>query len=386
MRDAVLAVIAANPDPQPTSADPVFVENIARSILEDPDEEVHAYLARLGDTYVLFSFLRETPDVQSVAAKMFGYGEIWLDSSIVLPLLADTLEEDEHRHFSALVAGARGAGMDLFVTRGCIEEVERHLNRVLICSRTPSAQWRGDYPYLFARYLDSGRSLGRVSNWLETFIGQHRREEDLVMYLSDAHSIEVRDFAGVDVADPDLWRSSLGYWQRIHEGRRSKRSDYDAILTMRLAKHDAETHVGILNLRRGQAASPLGYKAWWLTLDRGAMDAHREVARELRRRDYPAPVMSPDFLRNYLAFGPSRRLVPTTLEAAMPVVADVQLSRYVPPELVEVARETRESNRGQPERVIRRRVRDALDAARARRGPLAQGGLQQLKERLRDNE
>jgi hypothetical protein len=93
-------------------------------------------------------------------------------------------------------------------------------------------------------------------------------------------------------------------------------------------------------------------------------------------------MMSPDFLRNYLTFGPLRRLVPRTLEEALPVVADVQLSPYVPPELLSIANEVRLANRDLPERVIRRRVRDALDAARLRRGRLSLGGLGELKQRL----
>jgi len=71
---------------------------------------------------------------------------------------------------------------------------------------------------------------------------------------------------------------------------------------------------------------------------------------------------------------------------SLPVVADIQLSRYVPPELVAVANEARERNRALPERLIRRRVRDALDAARARQGNLAKGGLGELQQRLEVSE
>jgi len=141
-------------------------------------------------------------------------------------------------------------------------------------------------------------------------------------------------------------------------------------------------YVGVMNMRRRQAASPFGYSAWWLTLDRGAFAAHWAVANALHRRDMTPPIMSPDFLRNYLAFGPARRLVPRTLDMTLPVVADLQLSHFVPSELVLVANEVRERSQGLPERLIRRRVRDALDAARSRQGNLARGGLGELKQRL----
>jgi hypothetical protein len=67
----------------------------------------------------------------------------------------------------------------------------------------------------------------------------------------------------------------------------------------------------------------------------------------------------------------------------MPVVADLQLSQYVPRELVELANAVRADCRGLPEAVIRRRVRDQLDSARTRQGPLALGGLRELRERLK---
>jgi hypothetical protein len=93
-------------------------------------------------------------------------------------------------------------------------------------------------------------------------------------------------------------------------------------------------------------------------------------------------MMSPDFLSNYLLFGPLRRLVPRTLETALPVVADVQLSQYVPGELVSIANEVRLRGKDLPEAVIRRQVRDALDEARLRRGTLASANFEDIREHL----
>jgi len=352
------------------------------SLLLEPEERVHGYLGRLASSYTLFAFLHETPDVQSVVTKMFSGGDIALDSSVILPLLADTLEEEPHRHFTSLINAAREAGIEVWTTPGTIEEVERHLNRVAVCARTRATDWRGDYPYLYGRYLESGRALARIGTWIETFVGSRRREEDLQIYLSDVHGIKTRNLTGVETTDPELWACALAEWQRVHDARGASRPDRDAMMTLRLARHDTESYVWILGLRRAKAASPLGYTSWWLTLDRGAWNVHVSVAGQLRRRDMASPIMSPDFLRNYLTFGPLRRLLPRTLETTLPVVADVLLSQYVPPELVAIADEVRVANQDLPERVIRRRVRDALDAARMRPGRIAQGGLDGLKERL----
>jgi hypothetical protein len=383
VRDFVLADMSEHPHARTKDRDPRFVEQLVQSLLVEPDENIHEYLGRLSCSYTLFAFLHETPDVQSAVTKMFGTGEIWLDSSVILPLLADTLEGDEHRHFTALVRAAREAGIELWTTPGAIEEVERHLNRVLVCARTPADVWRGEYPYLYGAYVQSGRDVHRISMWIETFVGSRRREEDLALYLSDAQGIRTRPFDGVETADPELWMCALNEWQRLQEGRRGSRPGNDPMLTLKLARHDAESYVGILGMRRRQSATALGYATWWLTLDRGAWGVHERVARQLQRRDFYAPLMSPDFLRSYLSFGPLRRLVPRALEADMPVVADLQLSQYVPRELVELANAVRADCRGLPEAVIRRRVRDQLDSARTRQGPLALGGLRELRERLK---
>lgn len=44
--------------------------------MANPPEEVRAFLRSLADTYTLFAFMRETPDVQSAIVKIFSDGDI----------------------------------------------------------------------------------------------------------------------------------------------------------------------------------------------------------------------------------------------------------------------------------------------------------------------
>jgi hypothetical protein len=85
--------------------------------------------------------------------------------------------------------------------------------------------------------------------------------------------------------------------------------------------------------------------------------------------------MSADFLANYLAFGPLRDQVSRKQPEGLPVALDPSLVAYLTPELIELATKVREEMIGQPERVIRRGVRDALDKARRRQGKIHQAGL-----------
>jgi hypothetical protein len=63
------------------------VVKVVKQIVEFPSENAQHYLRSVSDAYTLLAFLRETPDVQSAVTKMFSQGEIWLDTSFVLPCL-----------------------------------------------------------------------------------------------------------------------------------------------------------------------------------------------------------------------------------------------------------------------------------------------------------
>jgi hypothetical protein len=72
-----------------------------------------AYLHRVADSYTLLAFLREMPDVQAAMVKMFSHGEIWLDTSMVLPLMAEELIDDlESRRFTAMLSKSADYSFD----------------------------------------------------------------------------------------------------------------------------------------------------------------------------------------------------------------------------------------------------------------------------------
>jgi hypothetical protein len=71
-------------------------------------------------------------------------------------------------------------------------------------------------------------------------------------------------------------------------------------------------------------------------------------------------------------------------EVSLPVVLDVSVTEYLPPELIALAEKVREEMQGSPEFLIRRKVRDSLDAAKARRGVMAEGGLRAAHEDLKE--
>jgi hypothetical protein len=80
---------------------------------------------------------------------------------------------------------------------------------------------------------------------------------------------------------------------------------------------------------------------------------------------------------NYLAIGPLRARIGKASEQDLPLaVRDLTATDALPKELLDAAEEVRERLRDSPEHVIRREVRDRLDAERRRMGELAREGAE----------
>ena len=161
-----------------------------RELMTNPPEEVQSHLRAKADACTIFAFLGQTPDVQSAVSKMFAHGIIWLDTTIILPLFAETLITNGEGRFTKMVNVASRAGLNLRVTPGVIEEVERHMNQCLTYVRSSHNEWIGRIPFLVDAYLRSGRSLMAFGGWIETFEGQDRPEQDLAEYLEEFFRIQ----------------------------------------------------------------------------------------------------------------------------------------------------------------------------------------------------
>jgi hypothetical protein len=355
-----------------------------REVLLGEEAAAQVHLRSLADAYTLLAFLRETPDVQGAVEKMFSYGDIWLDASVILPLLAEPLFDDSIGRFTRMVDAAREAGLSLFVTPGAIEEVERHMNQALICARMERGCWIGRVPYLVESYVASGRSVDSFADWLENFRGSARPEQDIGDYLLEEFGISTRSLEAESASAPAELREALeNLWYASHRHRRERGgAPLDQMTITRLVQHDVECYCGVIQLRRGEASSPFGYKAWWLTIDRRAFDLKPKLQELMSSAPPDSPVMSADFMVNYLAFGPVRRRVGKAREARLPLIMELTATRHLTPELLDEAKRIREEIGDLPDRLIRRRVRDYLDQARMRLGPVANAGVTRLEDKL----
>lgn len=361
--------------------DPKWVLDVVQEVLGNPGPATGLYVRDLADSYTLLAFLRQTPDVQRAVEKMFSHGEIWLDTSAILPLLAEETMEPEQRRFQQMYRFASEAGIRFFATGGVVEELERHINRAVHCSHITN-QWEGRVPFLLEIFLQSGQALSSFESWTETFRGVQRPIEDVFEYLEHRFQIRRRDLESRALEAPERFRQAVQeVWYQIHLRRREKLgTQADAISINRLSRHDAENYVGVIEQRHQEKASPFGYSAWWLTLDRKAFTIADRVQQQFGIEPPDSPILSLDFLAQYLTIGPGRSRVPKDSLRGLHVFFEPRLVSFLTKELVAEATRIRAEMKDKPEWVIRRRVRDHLDEARRRMGPLAAQSLNDLFE------
>lgn len=359
---------------------------VVDEVLVDPSIGVQKYLRALADSYTLFAFLRQMPDVQQTIRKMYSHGKIWLDTTAVLPLLSETLLPSEKRRYTRTLEAASDAGMQLFVTPGVLDEVLHHIEHARRCQGY-GPNWRSRVPFLFAAYLWSGRDAAEFRSWTVEFMGGRNPEDDLADFLRHVAKIECKSLhAYVEGVDENLkWRVEA-YWQQVHLAR-SQAADgsRDTEVAKQLADNDVENFLGIVSAREHQdRTSSLGHEYWWLTLDRRAYRAADEIAEDEDVEPFESPVISYDFLINYMSIGPRRANVFDVHKDLLPVMLDMGLLHEVPRDIVKIADSAREEMKDRSELVVRREVRDRLDRARMRLGPTARHGLDAIEADLRE--
>ena len=188
--------------------------------------------------------------------RYFRLGEIWLDTSAVLPLFAESLVSESEWRFTHTLMAASDVGLKLRISSGVIEELERHMNRAYVCSVTPYNQWNGYVPFLYSYYIQTGAPGSQFNTWLENFRGHVRPEDDIAEYLHEKFHIERGDIAAdAKSVDPLLRNAVFEAWHDIHAKRReASRAEFDSMLTHRLANHDTDNYVGVFGPQKRRKA------------------------------------------------------------------------------------------------------------------------------------
>ncbi len=380
------AIAKTSPTPRLKTRENVasVCHSIVKTFLRTPSDKTLAYLKLLSDCYTLFAFLAAAPDVQKVTKKLFDDGEIWLDTSVLLPALSNwqhlSLKEKPTNPFRLLFRQLKNSGLRLFVSGGVIEETLSHLNRCVAFARAD--HWTSDVPYVAAQFLLAGGSKSSIPSFLEEFRGPHNPEADLAEFLDEELGIKVHDLESTDALPPAVRDEVVDYWQRAKEKRRAVW--LDDISVVRLARHDSENYLNVLTRRRlSQQALWQGYTSWWLTLDRSAWRLLDSVSPEVHDFIRHQPVMSLDFLTRYLTFGPIRTRIDRTMANPLELYA-TEIAETIPLELITAAQKLRNVLGPLSERRKARRIAAALDEQRAEYGRVHTAGLAELPNVTRE--
>ncbi|HVZ37232.1 MAG TPA: hypothetical protein VG963_32640 [Polyangiaceae bacterium] len=355
-------------------------ETVERT-LRHPTEEVQEYLRSISDGYTLLAFLRETPNVQAAISKLFTTGEFWIDTILILPMIAEQMLEPAERGYSKVIEAARLAGARLMASQGVLEELLYHLDNCYKAWRSPDT-WRSRTPFLFAAYIWSGADHSQFPRMLDDIRGRSRPRDDLIDYLHEVLGIGVGDLGPDAQTLPEelRWHSDA-YWTEVHAGRRNA----DPAAMQQLASHDSECFLGVIARRqRETAGSPFGHSTWWLTVDRHAGRAAADIRDRAGIAHLDTPVMSIDFLTYYLIVGPARTQLERSRERQLPLVADAGLLDALPNELMAAANRARDDASGRSDRLVRRAIRDHLDREKLRpRGVIKRTGIESIRDDIR---
>ncbi len=301
------------------------------------------YLRRLSNSYTLLSFLNQTPDVKAATKKLFSHGTIWVDTSVILPLISEQLiEEETFRKFSRIFKACHSTGIEFKITRAIIKEINAHINICISCSRFQANKWQGRIPYLFGKYIESGLSALEFANWTDFFRGPERPDEDLSLFLQEEFDIQPQDLTDeMEQIEDDLRYEAERLWTEAHMKRRIHEDQRDEETIRILVKNDLETYLGVIALRLKEKISELGYRNWLLTFDTLAWNIRNDLRDIFKSKTPPSPLMSFSFLINSMTFGPARNLIEHKDKIIIPFILDEEIMESVPVGLIESANQIR---------------------------------------------
>jgi hypothetical protein len=331
---------------------------VIEMVLTQGAEATESHLRRLLDSYTVLAMLKSTPDVQKALRKVFTGGQIWLDTSVILPLMAEELYSGG-TPMRDLIKACRLSEVKLFVTTGVIEEVNAHLNRCVAAARSAgSSSYR--LPFLLAEYILNGYPRNSFVSWQENFRGTEEALLDIEEYLRDEFSIVRHDLQdAVDTAPDELRIAAQDYWREEQQKRREK-SGIDSANLDRLVAHDVENSVGVIQLRGHSNPGPTGYQQWWLTTDRLARGLSAALEHAL---DEPiaSPVIDPGFLAQLMRFRPHSPQEATAALGRFPVLLDLAKMDVIPGDMIDTIEEIRNETNSLKPRIMRRKIRDEVN-------------------------
>ncbi|MBI1387215.1 MAG: hypothetical protein GC154_02045 [bacterium] len=217
-------------------------------------------------------------------------------------------------------------------------------------------------------------------------MGESCPEDDISQILREKYNITTASLDDdPECADQELRAHVKEYWSEVHDIRCKKRGlDADSSIVERLIRHDMESYLGVLYKRKNEERGDTGYKTWWLTIDTAAFKIEQSLKDRLVNYKQVSPIMSLDFLSNYVSLYPHKNLS-SKENFISPIFLDKNFCEYIPKELIAIAEVIRKECANLPPHIVKRRIRDKLDEQKRRVGSLVSGGLRVLSDEFEEN-
>jgi hypothetical protein len=330
----------------------------AGRLISRPGEAMQARLRRLADAYTLLAFLQQTPDVQQAVAKLFSRGTLVLDTTVVLPVFVETALPLEEQRYTNLLRAAASAGLKLVITSGVVNEIASHLARCLACERNGD-RWEGEAPFVYQEWLARWPNRQSFGKFVDQFMGRDNAEADLWDFLNVHVGVKAADLSDLSRSFGVETTGIVAEAWRERKQRHAAHISDPMALDMRV-NHDVEMFLGVLGLRKGEQPSVYGHEAWLVTTDSTAFWMHERLP-TLTLVPNSGLAMHPNFLTNLLGVGPSRSTIEPSLKRLLPIALNLEEHGWGVHGLSEIAASIRTLHAGEPEWLIRRRLREAMD-------------------------
>jgi hypothetical protein len=372
-----------------------LVPPVIENTIAKPSSDIRDSLRHAVDAYFLLFVLKETADVQSALAKLFGTGTILIDASILVPCMAETVLPEGEQRMSNLIRAATGAGIRLIVTDDVINELQTHLERVKYTYQKYTSQFMtrlgapvvGLYEsLLIATYvrLPDKSEMPTFEDFVDRFMGEDTPEQDVIDFLQETLGIEydLMDNTRDIISDKRAY-DLVEKWRELKRAQQRRRPWIDEHALDTLVRHDARALLSIDAMRASDRSSDVhyGHIWWWLTLDRAAY----RMDEFWRNGEGTSLCMSPDFFARYLSTRPTGKSTEEDLAAKLPVSVEIAGVGLVPPDLRDQASQALAQVANMPPYYQRRKLRELVNKAKSTKGEIFEGGLADVSTQIEES-
>lgn len=346
---------------------PTLIATIIENIISNENIEIREHLSNISETYNLIAYLRSSKNVKSAMKKLSEGMFIWLDTTVILPLIADKFVSERERYHEKLFSILNKMNIKLFITEDILEEILHHLETSMNYYKDTN-RYNSKTPYILEQFITTGNSKDDFLKAIFYMVGNqsNRRKEDLKCFLKEEYGIIVKSsFNSLELDDFDkkFINRSLEIWVEIQINRREDSNTPEEIIRQ-LARADSNNFAGII-LQRQKFANTIGRNHWWLTNDSGSKQALSKLKKE--KTLFPNiiienPAISCNFLRDHIL-----RYSEDSSVSSIPIINNINYMGMTFEELNNITNTVRKEREKYPERILKREIRNEFDEIRVKK-------------------